>query len=132
MQDIEAMPINQRIILWFLFGQVGISSASICYALSGIKLETYFPTGENNEYGIRTSDMHFFPPSDPSDFHRCMLLLELIPEWRARLPEVAVKFPRWKPIVDAWDELEYLYEQERHNEDGKAPKLYARMKELRV
>lgn len=66
-----------------------------------------------------------------SDFRRCYLLLKFIPEWKQRLHEVAERFPKWKPFVEQWDELTQLYEEERENVDGKARKLYARMRELR-
>ena len=33
-------------------------------------------------------------------------------------------------MVDAWDELTELYEEEVKNWNGKAPKLYARMRVL--
>ncbi len=68
-------------------------------------------------------------PSDPSDFSRCRKLLEVMPEWRDRLSEVADAYPSWAPIVGAWDELEDLYVEEQSA--GVAPKLYTRMKELR-
>lgn len=128
MEAFESLPIKDRLILWLLMGDTGISSETIVYALSGTKVTDLEKDLQGYKYKLRTWDI----PHDPSDFRRCLLLLEYIPEWRSRLPEVAEIFPKWKPIVDAWDELEYLYEQERHNEDGKAPKLYARMKELRV
>lgn len=53
-----------------------------------------------------------------------------MPSWRARLGEVAAAEPDWKPLVEAWDELTALYEDELTNKSGLAPKLYARMKEL--
>lgn len=58
------------------------------------------------------------------------------PEWTARLGEVAVARPAWKPLVDAWAELTALYDEEVGAETHplapkEAPKLYARMKELR-
>ena len=67
-------------------------------------------------------------PYDPSDFRRCLRLLAVMPEWRARLPEVAAKYPTWAGLVEHWDELEALYEEEAPS--GVAPKLFARMQEL--
>lgn len=74
------------------------------------------------------SDMHT-APSDPSDFGRCYRLLERFPAWRSRLGEVAARFPEWRDLVAAWDELESLYREEMAS--GTAPKLYERMRELR-
>jgi hypothetical protein len=67
-------------------------------------------------------------PRDPDDFGRCYRLLHLFPQFQARLPEVAARFPEWKPLVERWAELEALYEEELPNRT--APKLYALMKEL--
>jgi hypothetical protein len=67
-------------------------------------------------------------PHDPADFGRCYRLLKVAPEWRARLGEVADLHPQWRPLVDAWDELEALYEEEFPT--GEAPKLYARIQAL--
>ena len=68
-------------------------------------------------------------PGDPDDFGRCHRLLVLIPEWRERLREVAAAYPRWRGLVENWDELTSLYLEElptRH-----APRCYKRMQELR-
>ena len=73
---------------------------------------------------------HWYPevPHDPDDFGRCYRLLKVMPAWRPRLGEVAARHPRWKPLVDVWDELSTLYEQELPT--GTAPRLYARMQAL--
>lgn len=67
-------------------------------------------------------------PRDPGDFGRCHRLLALIPDGRSRLGEVAERHPDWRPLVENWEELTRLYEEELPS--GQAPKLYARMKEL--
>lgn len=68
-------------------------------------------------------------PHDPDDFGRCYRLLRVAPGWRERLGEVARRFPVWAPLVQNWDELTRLYEEELPT--GKAPKLLARLRELR-
>lgn len=72
-------------------------------------------------------------PLDPSDFGRCHRLLEKFPEWRARLPEVAERFPDtpWPVLIREWDALTALYLRELQNPDGMAPALYALMRHLR-
>lgn len=70
------------------------------------------------------------PPLDPDDFGRCHRLLDRFPAWRARLGEVAAKYPAWAPLVENWPELERLYLEELPAKT--APKLYARMRELLV
>jgi len=80
------------------------------------------------ELGSNPHERHI--PYDPSDFGRCYRLLKLAPEWRARLGELAEQVPLWAPFVEAWPELEALYEEEIQRPDKVAPKLYARMKTL--
>ena len=60
--------------------------------------------------GSKAPDWHD-TPSDPDDFGRCYRLLAKFPEWRQRMPEVAAQYPKWGPMVAAWDELTELYEQ---------------------
>lgn len=68
-------------------------------------------------------------PHDPSDFGRCLTLLEAAPELREKLPEMAQESSEWAALVANWDELEALWNQELPS--GKAPKMYKRMQELR-
>lgn len=44
-------------------------------------------------------------PHDPADFGRCARLLELMPEWKARLPEMAARSAVWTRLVARWDEI---------------------------
>lgn len=67
-------------------------------------------------------------PRDPADFGRCYRLLALKPDWRAELQQVASRYPAWQPLVDCWNELSLLYEEEAPG--GDALRLYARMREL--
>jgi hypothetical protein len=68
-------------------------------------------------------------PIDPADFGRCYRLLALAPEWRARIGEMRSHGEEWAALAGAWDELTALYEEELPKK--MAPKLYARMRELR-
>ncbi len=63
-------------------------------------------------------------PSAPSDFGRCYRLLQKFPEWRDRMDEVSNLYPEWGPMVDRWDEMTEIYEDEM-------PKLYKLMQELK-
>jgi hypothetical protein len=71
-------------------------------------------------------------PYDPDDFRRCRRLLEIIPEWRPKLPRVAEKFPCWKPFADAWEELDAMFTKgEAGKGKGKHSDLmYDRMQQL--
>lgn len=97
---------------WFRGRDTGTSSFTIFFVMTG----TYIPRGN---YDV---------PHDPADFGRCYRLLNLFPKWKTRMPEVAVRFPEWRRLVERWDELTKLYEEESPAKT--APKLYARMKEL--
>ncbi|WP_304736539.1 hypothetical protein [uncultured Desulfovibrio sp.] len=120
--EIMALPIRDRANLWICCGETGISSKTIWAVLSDIPFQ-------KNPFE-KSWRFYFDVPHDPGDFRRCYLLLQLIPEWKHWLGEVAGHFPAWKKFVENWDELTELYERERENPDGNAPLLYARMKEL--
>jgi hypothetical protein len=102
---------------WLRGPDTGLSSRTIIGALTG------------NGYALGWGGViETTVPMDPSDFGRCYRLLKLFPDLRARLPEVAEKHWQWRGLVDAWPELEALYEEELPS--GKCPKLYARMREI--
>ena len=67
-------------------------------------------------------------PLDPNDFDRCYRYLKMIRDGRNRVRLVAKKYPAWTRLVNNWEELSALYEEERPA--GIAPKLYKRMQEL--
>lgn len=122
MQTFEHLPIKDRLILWLLTGETGISSETIAYALSGIKT---IDMEQAQDKPYRSTSFCWSVPRNPSDFRSCMFLLEYIPEWRERLPEVAERFPAWEPFVKRWDEFERLYKK------GKDVELYRRIMVLR-
>jgi hypothetical protein len=96
-------------IEWLLGNDTGTSSKTILSVMTGANLAGNF--GPDIPY-------------DGGDFGRCHRLLQHFPEWRERLSEVAVKYPKWGPMVVAWDELTELYEAENHH------RMYERMKDL--
>ena len=81
-----------RLARWLLGEHTGVSSKTIAAVMLGLKI------GWPGE------------PADPGDFGRCHSLLLEFPEWRARLGEVAARYPRWKGLVANWGELERMYE----------------------
>lgn len=95
---------------WLFSNDTGISSKTILAVILG------FPCDWKS------------PPSDPSDFGRCYRLLKKIPELRPEMHLMRSEGEVWGRLVDAWDELERLYEEEEPS--GTAPKLYERMKQL--
>jgi hypothetical protein len=68
-------------------------------------------------------------PYDPADFGRCHRLLQRFPAWRERILEMAVHGTVWREYAARWSEMEALYEEEEPS--GRAPKLYALMREIR-
>jgi len=71
-------------------------------------------------------------PLDADDFGRCKRLIDRFPEWRARLAEVAAKYPesKWGDIVAHWEELSagtptQTNDLLRRIEEGKAKKATA-------
>ncbi|MCJ7616533.1 MAG: hypothetical protein MUO43_08360, partial [Desulfobacterales bacterium] len=65
-------------------------------------------------------------PHDPSDFNRCVKLLNAVPEYRTRMDEMRAVSPQWDQLVEHWAELEELLKESIDS----APELYDRMKEL--
>lgn len=97
---------------WMLGNDTGMSSKTICAVMTG--------------NAMSRPEI----PYDPSDFGRCYRLLNHFPEWKERMPEMAEAHGIWGPMVEAWDELTALYEEEIQSEAGRAPNLYARMQEI--
>ncbi|WOE32791.1 MULTISPECIES: hypothetical protein [unclassified Acinetobacter] len=70
----------------------------------------------------------YFHPRDPSDFKRCIGLLEAVPTFRSHLSLMKNVSKEWSVLVEHWDELEVLLKEEIPQRS--APRTYARMKEL--
>jgi hypothetical protein len=73
----------------------GASSLTLCRALA---------------HGPDVIHQSIDTPRDASDFGRCYRLLKAIPGWRQRIGEVR-HLVGWAPLVDAWDDLERLFEE---------------------
>jgi len=98
---------------WLSSDRVGSSSLWMAKTLTG------YWRGKPAQYAY---------PHDPSDFNRCLGLLDACPELRERLPEMAATGPEWAALVAHWDELEALFREEAPT--GQCPRLWARMQEL--
>ncbi|GBQ85868.1 hypothetical protein AA14337_3182 [Acetobacter malorum DSM 14337] len=80
---------------WLEFGEKGSSSKFLFNMLSEIP------------------DIRLAVPSDASDFRRCVLLLDLIPEWRDKLELRMAKAPDpWPELARNWDSLERTLRKE--------------------
>ena len=110
---------------WLAAGEQGLSSCAIVFKLTGYRPEMLEPW-EGYPY-----------PHDPDDLRRCLLLLRDVPDVASRIGEMASCSPQWAALVGAWGELSVLFSAElpssqwEHPPRGaKAPKTYARMREL--
>jgi hypothetical protein len=99
-----------QVLNWLMAGERGASSEAMCGHLSGMD---------------KTKNSH---PHDPSDFRRCMLLLEAAPLLRNNLKEMAKVSKEWKSLINNWDELEAIYATEKNLKS--APKLYEKMTDI--
>lgn len=107
------MEISENLLKWIATGERGASSEAIVAKLTGVKLD----------------QGRLMEPYDTSDFRRCLLLFEAVPELKLRMVEMRGVSEYWRLLVDNWEELEKMYHEEKHN--GTAPKLYAKMVKLR-
>lgn len=105
-----------RILEWQTQNKVGVSSASMAAVAVGLGKPFY--------------GSYFQHPYDPADFNRCVNLVNTIPEIREHFDAIGQKIPAFKNILENWDELKNLLDEEKRNADGRAPKTYARMKQL--
>jgi hypothetical protein len=100
---------------WFVQGERGASSDAMFHVFTG---------------RCEASSAH---PSDPADLRRCRLLLEQVPEFGPRLPEMRHLSPCWARLCDNWDSLcAVMDEEESAWRAGlrSAPSTYRAMKEL--
>ena len=107
---------NDRILKWFCTGSTGCSSIAMAAAAAG--------------YGEEAEKSH---PYDPSDFNRCLLLLEAVPEIRGLMRWVAAISPAWEALVARWDEVEECFLAEaglNWEVSDIAPKTYKLMRSI--
>jgi len=109
---------------WLASGERGISSNAIVARLTGEQVG-------NRWHGWPTE------PADPGDLRRCERLLRQVPLARMAFPAMRTASPAWARFVDEWDDLVALLEEEAPgafdsaHPSGSAPRLYARMRQLR-
>lgn len=113
----STMNITPNLQQWLLQGERGISSETMAEVFAG------FPTGTLTGHHWLTNHPH-----DPSDFRRCLQLLEQCPEFEPNLDQLKALSPVWARMIENWSKMRDLYKQEYQT--GKAPKLYALMYEL--
>lgn len=100
----------------------------------GLSSETIFTVLSKLPRAVLMKGWGFHTPSDPSDFRRCELLLEAVPEFRKRFAEMR-QVEGWAPFVEHWQELCDLMDSEagdwrKPHAQWCAKKTYNRMQEL--
>lgn len=107
---------------WLVTGERGTSSLTIVEVLEGLPPRLLIG---------RYARTH---PLDTADFRRCVLLLDAVPRYRARLGEMAAISPTWAALAAAWGELEASLRAEAGEAwpDGqwRAPKTYERIRAI--
>lgn len=81
-------PLSPEAIRWLEQGERGLSSESMFRRFTG------FPALKAGNY-----------PRDMSDFRRCRLLLEWVPEFQSQLSSMATVSPEWERLVEAWAQI---------------------------
>ncbi len=104
--------VSRRGHMWLAGTDSGLSSKAICRHMLGIKSR---------------GDC----PHDPSDLGRCLRMLELFPEWKPRIGEMATYSPQWAALAANWDSLAEMMADEvgiNWTKGLSAPKTYAAMR----
>jgi hypothetical protein len=112
---------------WWESDDTGLSSKHMARVLWPL-------ADQGKEAGLRLTgpDGHFWDekpfPSDPSDFKRCVGLLDAVPALRLHLPRMAEESPVWKAYIERWAEMEALLAEELPT--GSAQKLFKLMQDI--
>ena len=116
-------PVNvpDSVVLWLANGECGSSSRFMVAHLFGL---------ETRNKSVWRGKEH---PLDPSDFRRCQLLLEAVPE--ASIGQMINASDVWADLVGSWNTIVALLDEEvptwRDGESrASAPKAYKLMKDL--
>lgn len=115
-EDISHLNEQQRANLWIVRGNVGSSSKCIWAHMTGT-----ITSGGEDRY-----------PRDLGDFNRCLLLLEAVPEWKARIPGMGAHGPEWDSLASNWDKLTQSLIDEvglNFSKGNNAPMTYALFKQ---
>ncbi len=108
---LAAQTTERRALLWLAGRDSGLSSQAIAYHMLGLS--------SNGNY-----------PLDPSDLGRCLRMLELFPEWKPRISEMASYSKCWAGLCASWDALAAMMADEVGIDWSKgrnAPKTYQAM-----
>jgi hypothetical protein len=116
-RDHESAKVGGGLQMWIGSDEVGSSSLCMARTLAPIAGLGHCPA---HQY---LDEVNF--PYDPSDFGRCVNLLNVVPELRPHIQEMAAVHPVWAAYVARWAEMEALCNREKYS------LLYTLMKKLR-
>ncbi len=104
----------KAMVEWLMGDNVGASSKSILEAALG--------------------DYHnWHHPYDPSDFNRCLTLLEAVPSAWIGVKKMAEKHPKWAALKENWLEIRDCFEKEvglNWTKGNNAPETYKLMQKV--
>lgn len=109
------LPLN-LFTVWLARGERGLSSEAIVEAVTGERIVRY-PGADH--------------PHDPADLRRCVELIRAEPLVSLVFKDaIRNRSPQWSALVDVWDELVDMLDTEMAEGTGRAPRTYARMREV--
>lgn len=108
-------PTERKAVSWLFGGDTGTSSQAIC---------SFMLLGKVTGYG--------WGPADSGDFGRCHRLLECVPAFRKRLPEMVSAGGDWAKLIPVWDELTALYVGKKDRELHDRIKVLTRAPSVRT
>jgi hypothetical protein len=86
--------IKDKVIEWLFNGETGISSKTIAASVLRVN--------------YKQADI----PHDKSDFSRCYKLIKFADIPISELKILARHYPKWKPLVENWEQLILRYEND--------------------
>lgn len=89
----QSQAAKEKAMWWIANGRVGLSSKTMWECLMG------------------QNPSRAYYPHDPDDFSRCYKLLQAVPEWKNELNKLKPLSRQWTNLVDHWDKLTEMYEQ---------------------
>ena len=103
--------LSDKILMWLAEGETGQSSVAMAFAAIDKPCKTDYP-------------------HDPGDFYRCLKLVEQVPEIKDQFHKVAEINSFWRKIIENWDTLSDLLNEEIKEDTGRAPRTYKLIKKL--
>lgn len=107
---------RQAALAWITGRDTGQSSITIWAVMMG----AVDPTADSWTYST---------PMDADDLGRCLRLLDRVPEWKPRLPEVAERFPAWGPLVREWSRLEAAYYEDERDTGNRVGRIFSGLRD---